>query len=378
MNKCVVCSSVLVAALLVSLQQVGVAAQTEHQQHADSPELSLVDDRAALTLSRDAQSAIGLQTQVVLRESLVSTIRTIGSVTTNQTRETNVHTRINGWIEKIYVDYVGKTIRKGDPLYALYSPDLISTQEEYLESVQQGSTGAEGAASALTRLRLWGVAESEIRKLKTARSPMHSITFFAPADGIVIRKAAVFGAYVTSESELYYLADISTVWLLLTLYEADISLVQVGDEVTVTLPYDVTKRYTGAISYVYPEIDPQTRTAKARVEITNGDQFLRPGMFADVEIQKVLPEMLVAPADAVLDTGQRKIVFVRRGDTELVPREVQTGTRVGDRITVLSGLQAGDAVVVSANFLIDAESRLQAALRKGKSAAKGHGEHAKQ
>jgi membrane fusion protein, copper/silver efflux system len=378
MIKNAVCSGFVVAAFLLGLQKDVTGAETQHQQHADSSETSIVDDRAALSISRDAQSAVGLQTQVVLREALVTTIRTIGSVTTNQTRETNVHTRINGWIEKIYVDYVGKAIRKGDPLYALYSPDLISTQEEYLEALHQGSTGAEGAASALTRLRLWGVAESEIRKLKSARSPLHSITFFAPADGIVIRKAAVFGAYVTPESELYYLADISTVWLLLTLYEADISLVQVGDEVTVTLPYDVTKRYTGAISYVYPEIDPQTRTAKARVEITNSDQFLRPGMFADVEIQKVLPEMLVAPADAVLDTGQRKIVFVKTGDTELVPREVKTGTRVGDRITILSGLQAGDAVVVSANFLVDAESRLQAALRKGKSKAKGHGEHAKQ
>jgi Cu(I)/Ag(I) efflux system membrane fusion protein len=378
----------LVAALLFA--RVAICADAPHQKHAAATGTAAeaeaeaetkaitVDDRAALTISRTEQAAVGMQTQIVTRKALVRNIRTIGSVVTDQTRETNVHTRISGWIESIHVDYVGKAVRKGDPLYDLYSPDLISTQEEYLEALQQGRSGAEGAASAVTRLRFWGVAESELRKLKAARSALHAITFYSPSDGIVIRKAAVFGAYVTPETELYYLADISKIWLLLTLYEADVSLIEVGDRVTVSLSYDAAKRYKGVINYIFPEIDALTRTAKARVEIVNSDQFLRPGMFANVEIKKPLPEMLVVPADAVLDTGQRKIVFVKAGDTELVPREVETGVRVDDLITILSGLQEGDAVVVGASFLIDAESRMQAALRKGKSAAKGHGEHAKQ
>ena len=183
------------------------------------------------------------------------------------------------------------------------------------------------------------------------------------------------GTYVTPDTELYYLADIDRVWLLLTLYEADVALIAAGDKVAVNLPYAPGKSYVGLISYVYPEIDVQTRTAKARVEIANEDQFLRPGMFANAEIEKTLTEQIVVSEDAVLDTGQRKIVFVKKGDQAFVPREVTVGQRVGEQLTILSGLNEGESVVVSASFLIDAESRLQAALRKGKTAAGGHSGH---
>ncbi|MDR7089767.1 MULTISPECIES: efflux RND transporter periplasmic adaptor subunit [Cellvibrio] len=354
-------------------QKAHASGETQHGNA--SSDKSVIDDRAEITVSDQQQKAAGVQTQIVTREKLFHKIRTVGSITTDQTREAHVHTRISGWIEKIHIDYVGKAVTKGAPLFDLYSPDLVSTQEEYLAARRQGSGATEVAEAALTRLRLWGVAEVELQRLRSAKTAKKALTFYAPVTGVVIRKAAILGTYVTPDTELYYLADIAQVWLLLTLYEADVALIKIGDKVAVSLPYDLSKHYTGVISYVYPEIDIQTRTAKARVEIANADQFLRPGMFANADIEKQLTEQLVVPDEAVLDTGQRKIVFVKTGDIQFIPREVKIGQRVGDQLTILAGLNEGEAVVVSASFLIDAESRLQAALRKGTPAAGGHGGH---
>lgn len=363
-------------ALLTQSAMCTETPSSHDQQHGNSlGEKTVIDDRAEIAISVQQQKKAGIQTQIVTRENLIHKMRAVGSITTDQTREAHVHTRISGWIEKIHVDYVGKAVTKGTPLFDLYSPDLVSTQEEYLAARRQGQVAVEVADAALTRLRLWGVDEKELKTLSSAKSAKKALTFYAPVNGVVIRKTAIQGIYVTPDTELYYLADIAQVWLLLTLYEADVALIKVGDKVAVSLPYDPGKHYTGVISYVYPDIDIQTRTAKARVEIANADQFLRPGMFADAEIEKQLTEQLVVPDDAVLDTGQRKIVFIKTSDQEFTPREVKVGQRVGEQLTILSGLNGGEAVVVSASFLIDAESRLQAALRKGKSATGGHGDH---
>ncbi len=360
--------------------RIAEAADAEHQHSVAEQGRSAepIEGRGPIVLSPTAQVAVGMQTQLVTRERLERVVRVVGSVTTDQTRETDVRTRINGWVERIHVDYVGKSVRKGDPLYDLYSPDLISTQNEYLDALKRGSMGDEAASAALTRLRLWGVADKEVQKLTTSRKPLHSVTFYAPANGIVVRKAAVQGSYLTPEAELYYLADLSTVWLQLTLYEADVSLINIGDQVSVSLPYDPERHYSGEIGYIFPEIEAQTRTTKARVELVNDDQFLRPGMFVDAEVRKVLPAMLVVPADAVLETGLRHIAFVKEGDEALAPRELQLGVRVGEKIAILSGLKEGESVVVSASFLIDAESRLQAALQKGKASTQAHGGHGRQ
>lgn len=367
---------VVAAGLLFTL-----AAFADDQQHSRSTSApaaaATIDGRAPFVISEPAQEAMGLQTERVTRQQLTRRIRTVGSIVTDQTREASVNTRVSGWIERIQANYVGMSIQKGDPLYELYAPDLISTQEEYLTALAHGASGKPAAAAALMRLRLWGVSESELRRLMAANSVLQTVTFFAPVDGVVIRKSAVQGAYVTPQAELYYLADLNTVWLLVTLYEADVSLINVGDSVTVSLPYDPARHYVGEISYIYPEIDTQTRTAKARVEIVNSDGFLRPGMFANAEIEKELPDMLVVSVDSVLDTGQRNLVFIKGDENDLVPQEVVLGSRVGDKVTILSGLQEGDAVVTDATFLIDAESRLQAALRKGNASTPGHGEHAK-
>ncbi|MGK2914645.1 MAG: efflux RND transporter periplasmic adaptor subunit [Porticoccaceae bacterium] len=368
---------IVVFAALMSFASVGVTEEAGHD-HPSQRREGAPEERVPVTISSHAQAAVGLKTQAVTRETLSYTVRTVGSITTDQTKEARVSMRINGWIEKIHADYVGKSIKKGAPLFDLYSPELVSTQNEYLSAIKQGGAlAAEVAETAMQRMRLWGVSSAEIATLRARNKAQRAVTFYSPVDGVIISKAAILGSYVTPDTELYYLADLARVWLLLTLYEADVSLVHVGDKVDVTLPYDKSKRYTGSISYIYPELDPQTRTIKARVEIDNSDGFLRPGMFANVEIKKELPDRLVIPDDAVIDTGVRQLVFVKTGDVTFEPRQVEVGPRINDQMTILSGLEMGEAVVVSASFLIDAESRMQAALRKGKSAASGHGEHGK-
>lgn len=349
----------------------------DHGEDAVTGSGTIVDDRSGIMVSEEAQAKAGLKTYKVKREKLLQTLRTVGSFASDQTREAHVHTRINGWIEKIHVDYVGKVIKKGDALFELYSPDLASTQEEYLTAIQQGESTTDVAESALKRLRLWGVAESELKRLQTTRTVSRTMTFYAPVSGIVLRKSAILGMYATPDMELYYLGDTGKLWLLLTLYEGDLSRVNVGDVAEISLPYDPAKRYSGKISYIYPEVDVQSRTAKARVEIDNTGLFLRPGMFANVDIRQELEEMLVVPDDSVLDTGMRKIVFVKTSTMQFEPREVQAGSRVNGMIAILSGLTEGEEVVVSASFLIDAESRIQAALRKGKASTPDHGSHGK-
>lgn len=363
--------------VLMGFASVGV---TEEAAHDHAPKISggAPEERVPITVSSTAQAGVGLKTQTVSRETLVHTIRTVGSITTDQTNEARVSMRISGWIEKIHADYVGKSIKKGAPLFDLYSPELVSTQNEYLSAIKQGGALAtEVAEAALERMRLWGVSNGEIAKLRARGKAQRAITFYAPVDGVIISKSAILGSYATPDTELYYLADLSKVWLLLTLYESDISLTHVGDKIDVTLPYDKSKHYSGTINYVYPELDPETRTVKARVEIKNANGFLRPGMFTNVEIKKELPDTLVIPDDAVIDTGVRKLVFVKTGDVTFEPRQVEIGPRINGQMAILSGLKMGEAVVVNASFLIDAESRMQAALRKGKTAAPGHGEHGK-
>lgn len=363
--------------LLLGYSHFGSAQGAEHD-HPEKTGSPAFDDRVPIKVSDQAQSGVGLKTHTATRETLTHVLRTVGSVTTDQTNEARIAMRISGWIEKIYVDYVGKAVKKGDPLFDLYSPELVSTQEEYLAAVRQHDPLAQEVARyAQERLRFWGVSNAEIAKLAARGKAQRTLTFYAPVDGIVLRKSAILGSYVTPDTELYYLANLKKVWLLITLYESDVSLIQAGDVVDVSLPYDKAKHYTGSINYIFPELDPETRTVKARVEISNEDGFLRPGMFADIDIKKSLPDRLMVPDDAIINTGVRNLVFVKADNETFTPREVMVGPRISGKTTILSGLEEGEAVVVSAGFLIDSESRTQAALRKGKASASGHGDHGK-
>lgn len=334
--------------------------------------------RIPIDVPVEQQNRIGIKLTKAEKKPLEYTIRTLGNVTADQTKEAHVHSKINGWIERIYADYIGKAVKKGQPLFELYSPDLVSTQEEYLAARKQGGAGREIAEAALERLKLWSVPQSEIDHLMKDGKSKRALVFSAPVDGYIVNKMAIQGMYIMPEMELYHIADLEKVWVIVTFYEYDISTINVGDEANIQLSYDSTKYFSGKINYIYPEIDIETRTAKARIEVSNSKRELKPGMFANVEIKKNLGESVIVPDDAVIDTGVRKIVFVKIGTTRFEPREVKVGPRVNGFFAILSGVNAGEQVLTSAHFLIDAESKFQSALQKGENTGSkhtGHGKH---
>lgn len=332
------------------------------------------EPRVPVNIPIDQQKKIGLRTSRAEKKKGEYTIRTVGTVTADETKESHIHTKINGWIDIIFADYVGKQVKKGQPLFELYSPDLVSTQEEYLSARRMGEAGKEIAKIALERLKLWGVSNNEISRLVNKGVSKRTLAFDSPVNGFIVSKNAIKGMYITPELELYHIADLSKVWIVVTLYEYDVSLVNTNDVAEIELPFEPGKIFKGKISYVYPEIELETRTAKARIETENPGQKFKPGMFANIVIKKNIPESISVPEDSVIDTGLRKIVFVKSGATQFEPREIKIGPRMENTFVVLSGLKEGEEVVTSAHFLIDAESKFQAAVKKGTPAG-GHSGH---
>lgn len=368
--------------LFLGLFMAAVTMAQPHTGHQNQKSSTVADEavakeepRVPISVSVAQQARMGIRLAKAEKKSVEHTIRTVGTITADQTKEAHVHTRINGWIEQIQADYIGKPVKKGQPLFELYSPELVSTQEEYVSANKQGSTGREIARAALDRLGLWGVPKKEIDRLVQSGKVKRTISFDSPVDGIVVNKTAIRGMYITPEMELYHIADLSRVWVIVTLYEYDIATIKPGDEAVIQLPYDPNQTFTAKVDYIYPEVEMETRTAKARIVLANPNQLLKPGMFANVELKKGIGESIVVPEDSVIDTGVRKILFVRSSETKFEPREVKVGQRVGNLFVILSGLKEGEEIATSANFLLDAESKLQAALQKGAPVEKGHSGH---
>lgn len=357
--------------------QKSVPPKDTSPQPAPATETHKQEARVPIEVPSEQQERIGLKTTTAVKKPIEHSVRTVGVITADQTKEAHIHSRINGWIEQIFADYVGKPVRKGQILFDLYSPDLVSTQEEFLAASKQGAAGKEIAKAAMDRLKLWGVPQKEIDRLKETKRAKRAITFESPMDGYIVRKSAIQGMYISPEMELYHIADLSEVWVVATLYEYDLSVISEGDHAIVQLPYDPSEPFNGKVSYVFPEVEEETRTAKARIIIPNSRLTLKPGMFANVEIKKNLGEAIVVPDDAVIDTGVRRIVFVKMEKTRFEPRQVRIGPRVGNEFVVLSGLKEGETIVTSAHFLIDTESKFQAAIEKGTSRSSGHGGHGK-
>jgi hypothetical protein len=367
-------------ALAVCVGAPGLRAEEPHAHdpQAAAPAPVREESRTPISVPLDQQAKIGLKTEPVRRERMRHVIRTVASVAIDERRRAHVHTRFAGWIESIRVDYVGRPVARGETLCFFYSPELVAIQDEYLAARGRSALGAEVAAAALERLRLFGIPEREIARLERGEKRKLLVPIDSPIGGFVIAKTAIQGMYVTPEMELYQIADLSRVWLLAELYEYDLPIVSVGDEALVTLTYEPQRRLRGRITYIYPEVTGETRTGRARIEVDNPDQKLRPGQYANVEIEKDLGEVVVVPDFAVIDTGVRKLVFVRTDAERFEPREVQLGARAEARFAVLSGLREGEQVVTSANFLIDAESRLRAAVEKKSGAPAGHSGHGAQ
>jgi membrane fusion protein, copper/silver efflux system len=324
-------------------------------------------------VSPQMQQMIGVRTAKVKRERLTRTIRTTGYLVADETRIAHVHVKVDGWVEKVYVDFVGQLVKKGQPLFTVYSPDLVATEQEYLIALKGEDylsnapyrQISEGAASLLDatrdRLKLWDISDDQIAKLEKTGKVERTMTFYSPVTGFVLDRQAYPQSAVDPDKELYKVADLSDIWVNADVYEYEIPYIHLGQKATMQLSYYPDKTYTGQVAYVYPTVDPQTRTVKVRLEFPNPSFELKPQMFADVEFDVDYGTNLVVPAEAVLDSGSRQTVFLAKGDGHFEPRDIQVGPRVNDKFVVLGGLKPGETIVTSGNFLIDSESRLSAA-----------------
>jgi membrane fusion protein, copper/silver efflux system len=330
--------------------------------------------RAPIRLTPGQRQEIGLRYATAARQAMTMTIRTVGRVDWDERRLAYVTLKVEGYIEDLFVDYTGKKVRKGDPLFTIYSPDLVTAEQEYLLARQteerlKTSTVPGAAASAAStlrasreRLRLWDLSDRQVRALETSGGPMLYQTIYSPVSGVVIEKTAVKGLRVEPGAPLYKIADPSTVWVYADLYEYEARFVKVGQEARISLTSYPGASYVARVAYVYPTLDPKTRTVKVRFQLANSAEApLRPDMYGDVDLTVPLGERLVVPRDAVLDSGREQVVFLDGGNGLLTPHGVRVGARAGDQVEILEGLRAGERVVASANFLVDSESKLEGA-----------------
>jgi len=337
----------------------------------------------AVKITPDKQQLIGVQTSLVEYHDVQKTIRAVGQVDYAEPRQAFVTTKFEGYIEELFVDYTGKLVEKGQPLFTIYSPELVSTQEEYLLAIRSQKSMAQNASaqasagantlleSTKRRLSLWDITDREIEEMARSGKITKTLTIDSPIRGYVVEKMAVRGLKVMPGMNLYQIADLFTVWVLADIYEYEIPLVKVGQEATVTLTYDAGEVFKGRVTYVYPSLSPETRTGKVRLEFPNPGQKLKPGMYANVNLQSDASKQIAVPEEAVMDSGVEQIVFVAHEGGYFESRKVVIGPKVGDRFIILSGLKEGEKVVTSGNFLIDSESRLKSAT--GAMAGMSHG-----
>lgn len=327
---------------------------------------------ATVAIDPQRQQLIGLRTAEVTRGPIGGSWRTVGKVAVDETRVHHVNIKVGGFVDAVFVDFVGKPVKAGQPLFTIYSPDLLSVQQEYLLALRtrrelSGGSVAAGAgddlvSSARERLRLWDIPESEIARLERTGKPTKTLTMYSPMTGVVTKKDIVMGHRLNEGDMPYEITDLSRVWVLADAYESDLSRIQLGTRATFTLQALPNQVFTGRVIFVDPILDAKTRTAKVRLEFANPRGALKPEMFGDVTLQTPTQVALRIPADAVIDSGTRKVVFVALGEGKFQPREVTLGTSSGDLVEVVSGLAVGDRVVTRANFLVDSESRLRASL----------------
>ncbi len=309
---------------------------------------------------------IGVKTAPVVRKNLVLDIRAVGSVTYAENRLTDITLRFSGWVGKVLADYTGITVQKDHPLFTIYSPELLSAQEEFLEESRRGGQGRDHTLreAARRRLRLWNFTARQIAELEERGEAAEYVPILSPVTGTVIEKHLVDGSAVKPGMLLYRIADLSTVWVVADIYEADIPLVQVGQAAHISLSYLPGKAFSGTVSYVYPYLEEASRTARFRLEVPNPSGALKPEMYVNVELQIPQGEQLMVPQEAVVMSGKTDLVFIDRGQGRLQPQKVRLGRKGADGFVVLDGLREGDIVVTSGNFLIAAESKLKAGLDK--------------
>jgi RND family efflux transporter MFP subunit len=333
-----------------------------------------VSGRAVVSLTPERRSLLGVRSEEVRQMRIEKSLRAVGRVTADERRLAHVHTKFEGYVEHLYVDFTGMLVKKGEPLLSIYSPDLVATQQEYLLALRaqrqlgnsQIPSVAQGAASLLEaareRLRLWDIREADIEALERTGTVRRTLDLYAEVTGYVIQKNVVQGMRVMPTDTLFDLADLSRVWVMADVYETDLPTMRLGMPADVTLSYLPGRTWRGSVTNIAPTIEEKTRTIKVRIEVDNQDGALKPDMFADVQLRSDMGAGLVVPDGAIIDTGDRKLVFLDRPDGAIEPREVEVGVRIPEGYQVLRGLAQGDRVVTAANFLLDSESSLKSAL----------------
>jgi len=319
----------------------------------------------------EKQQLMGVEYGAAEYAAATGSIRAAARVTLDETKIAKVQSKLEGWIEKVSVDFTGKLVQKGDPLLTIYSPEALATQQEYLLAVKAqhamqdnpvhemlGST-ENLVAAARKRLELWDIGDAQIDEISRTGQPLKNLTLYSPISGFVTERNAFPSQRVTPETVLYTVADLSTVWVIADVFEYEAVNIHLNQPATLTLAYLPGRAFHGRVSYILPQVDPATRTLKVRIEVANPGYALKPDMYGQVEFQTGGARKLVVPQSAVLNSGDRQTVFVDRGNGYFEPRAVTIGEQMDGRIEILSGLKAGERIVVSGNFLMDSESRLK-------------------
>lgn len=350
----------------------GIPQQQQTAEQEQTPE-----EPPTVEIPPDKQQLIGVKTVEVSVKPLQKIIRTVGRIEYDEKKLATINTKFEGWIERLYVDYTGKYVKKGEPLAEIYSPELLSTQQEFINLLKWAKQSTEDRTqkteigtmlskdaesiieAAMQRLRLWDITDSQIKKIEETGKPIKTLTIYSPASGYVVQKTALQGMRVMPGEKLFDVADLSTVWIISDIYEYELPLIKTGQRANIGLSYFPGKEFSSTIDYVYPTLSGETRTAKVRFAIPNPGGQLKPQMFTNVEVKINLGKRLAIPEDAIIDTGTRQIVYVDKGEGYFEPREVVPGLKADGMVEVLKGLKAGEKVASAANFLIDSEAKLK-------------------
>jgi membrane fusion protein, copper/silver efflux system len=360
----------------------GMAAEKPQAAETSSKEQP-GEETPTIEIPSEKQQMIGVRLAKASVQPLEKVIRTVGKIEYDERRLTTVNTKIEGWIEKLYVNFTGVYVKKGDRLADIYSPELWATQQEFInlvrwaksadrKALRTAGAGAEPDLAAMLkrdaestldaarqRLRLWDISDDQIKKIEESEKPIRTLTIYSPVGGYVLQKYAVQGMKVMGGEKLFDVSDLSNVWVIADIYEYELPSIRTGETAKIRLSYFPAKEFSSAIEFVSPALSSETRTAKVRFSIPNHGGQLKPQMFTDVQIKISLGNRLAVPDEAVIDTGLRQIVYVDKGEGVFEPRQVTTGVRGEKMIEVTSGLKAGDRIASSANFLIDSEAKLK-------------------
>lgn len=351
-----------------------VARDDEHSGHGGAAGAPSASTAQSVAVSPAEAQRIGVTYAVAARGPLSREVRTVGQVTYDETRVTAISPKVDGWVEQLYVSYTGQPVRRGQPLLSIYSPMLVTAQEELLLAKRLTGDLSRGApdamlgaqellSSARRRLLYWDIPQGEVDRIEQTGTVRRTLTLVAPTSGFVVEKSVLAGQKIMAGDALYRVADLRIVWVEGEVFEQDLASVQVGLSVVATFEAFPGEQWLGRISYIYPTLDSETRTARVRVQLANADFRLKPGMYATFLVRGATRgDVLTVPRSAVLATGRRTLVFVKRADGMLEPREVAVGVATVDRVEIRQGLAPGEVVVASATFLLDAESNLRSAL----------------